>query len=254
MNLHHLGVQIDIHGGGNDLIFPHHENEIAQTESLTGKQFARYWMHNGMMVLAGEKMSKSLGNLVTIAEFLENHEADVLRLMILNSNYRNPLTFSAEVIVQSGRALERMRSALRPSASASSESKEAAEALLSQLEAARQGFLNAMDDDFNTAGALGHLFELVRAINSARDAEVSQANLEQAQNLLLELSGILGLQLERTEKGGVESAPFIELLLELRTELRKQKLWALSDLVRDRLTSLGVIIEDSRDGSQWRWE
>jgi cysteinyl-tRNA synthetase len=254
MNLHHHGEQIDIHGGGNDLIFPHHENEIAQTESLTGKQFARYWMHNGMMQLGGEKMSKSLGNLVTIAEFLENHEADVLRLMILNSNYRNPLTFSAEVIVQSGRALERMRSALRPSASASSESKEAAEALLSQLEAARQGFLNAMDDDFNTAGALGHLFELVRAINSARDAGVSQANLEKAQNLLLELSGVLGLQLEPTEKGGVESAPFIDLLLELRTELRKQKLWALSDLVRDRLTSLGVIIEDSRDGSQWRWE
>ncbi len=116
MNLTHLGEQIDIHGGGNDLVFPHHENEIAQTESLTGKFFARYWVHNGMLQLSGEKMSKSLGNLVTIRDFLAQHEADVLRLMVLNSSYRNPLAFSDEVISQAERGLERLRSALRPAA------------------------------------------------------------------------------------------------------------------------------------------
>jgi cysteinyl-tRNA synthetase len=116
MNLHHLGEQIDIHGGGNDLIFPHHENEIAQTESLTGKTFARYWVHNGMMQFSGEKMSRSLGNLVTIEDFLANHEADVLRMMVLNSSYRAPLTSNEEVVAQAERALERLRSGLRPAA------------------------------------------------------------------------------------------------------------------------------------------
>ncbi len=114
MNLHHLGEQIDIHGGGNDLIFPHHENEIAQTESLTDKQFARYWVHNGMLQLSGEKMSKSLGNLVTIEDFLASHSADALRFLILNSGYRNPLSYNDEIVVQAERALERLRSALRP--------------------------------------------------------------------------------------------------------------------------------------------
>jgi cysteinyl-tRNA synthetase len=114
MSLHHLGEQIDIHGGGTDLIFPHHENEIAQSESLTGKQFARYWMHNGMLQFDGEKMSKSLGNLITIDDFLEDHEADVLRMAVLNGNYRQPLTFNDEVIEQSRKAIERLRSALRP--------------------------------------------------------------------------------------------------------------------------------------------
>ncbi len=114
MNLNHLGEQIDIHGGGNDLVFPHHENEIAQTESLTGKFFSRYWIHNGMLQLSGEKMSKSVGNLVTIKDFLELHEADVLRFMVLNSSYRGPLTYNDEVVAQSERALERLRSAIRP--------------------------------------------------------------------------------------------------------------------------------------------
>ena len=114
MNLSHLGEQIDIHGGGNDLIFPHHENEIAQTESFTGKPFARYWVHNGMLQLGGEKMSKSLGNLVTIEDFLAKHDADVLRMLVLNSGYRNPLTYTDEVVDQTERALERLKSALRP--------------------------------------------------------------------------------------------------------------------------------------------
>src|SRR3990172_6140517 len=211
MNLHHLGEQIDIHGGGNDLIFPHHENEIAQTESLTGKPFVRYWVHNGMLQLSGEKMSKSLGNLVTIEDFLSKHEADVLRLMILNSSYRGPLTFNDGVGGQAERALERLRSGLRPSLPASEQPPgEAPVSLQAQMEAARQGFQEAMDDDFNTAGALGHLFDLVRSINQARDAGADAATLGPAQDLLRSLAGVLGLRLEREDEGA-QAAPFIEL-------------------------------------------
>jgi cysteinyl-tRNA synthetase len=253
MNLHHLGEQIDIHGGGNDLIFPHHENEIAQTESLTGKLFARYWIHNGMLQLSGEKMSKSLGNLVPIEDFLSRHEADVLRMMILNSSYRGPLTYNEEVIGQAERALERLRTGLRPAQGAAEGEADRAPGLKAQMEAARHGFEEAMDDDFNTAGALGHLFELVRSINQARDAGASAAELDPAQDLLRSLAGLLGLRLEREDEGA-QAAPFIDLLMEVRRELRQQKLWSLSDLVRDRLAALGVIIEDSKDGTSWRFK
>ena len=253
MNLHHLGEQIDIHGGGNDLVFPHHENEIAQTESFTGKPFARYWMHNGMLQLSGEKMSKSLGNLVTIKDFLDDHEADTLRLMVLTSSYRSPLKFTDEAIGHIERALSRLRSALRPANAGAAGA--APEALQAQIQATRQGFDEAMDDDFNSAGALGHIFDLVRAINQARDMDAGPEALQSAQALILELTSILGLRLEsRAQLGGGEAAPFIELLLEMRAELRQQKLWALSDQVRDRLVELGVLIEDGKDGTTWRWK
>lgn len=254
MNLSHLGEQIDIHGGGNDLIFPHHENEIAQTESLTGKPFARYWMHNGMLQLSGEKMSKSLGNLVSIAEFLKRYEADVLRMMVLNSSYRSPLSYSDEILGQAERALERLRSALRSAQPLENPAPEAAAALRTQAQTTREGFVQAMDDDFNTAGALGQLFDLVRAINQGRDAGLSAEVLAEAQAALLELTGVLGLRLQREEQTGEGAGAFIDLLLELRGELRKQKLWALSDLVRDRLKELGVILEDTRDGTTWKWK
>jgi cysteinyl-tRNA synthetase len=252
MSLHHLGEQIDIHGGGNDLVFPHHENEIAQTESYTGKPFARYWVHNGMLQLSGEKMSKSLGNLVTVEEFLDKHEADVLRLMVLNSSYRSPLTFNDETVGHAERALARLRSALRP---ATGSQRAMTTRLPIQILATQRGFNEAMDDDFNTAGALGHIFDLVRAINQARDMGHADEELADAQKMLIELSGVLGLQLDKqpeTETG--EVTPFIDLLLEVRQELRAQKLWALSDQIRDQLSELGVIIEDSREGATWRWK
>ena len=256
MNLHHLGEQIDIHGGGNDLIFPHHENEIAQTESLTGKPFARYWVHNGMLQFSGDKMSKSLGNIITIEEFLDQHDPDTLRMMVLNSSYRSPLTFNEEVISQAERNLERLRSALRPGIPGSNTVPEGTlKALKVQMESTRQGFMAAMDDDFNTAGALGHLFDLVRAINQARDAILEQTSLSIAQDLLRELTeGVLGLRLERAATRGTQADPFIDLLLELRDELRDQKLWALSDEIRDQLASLDVLLEDSKDGTTWRWK
>jgi len=253
MSMHHLGEQIDIHGGGNDLVFPHHENEIAQTESVTGKTFARYWVHNGMMQLAGEKMSKSLGNLVTIDDFLAEHEGDVLRMMVLNSSYRNPLTFGDDVIAQAERALERLRLALRPVSGGTLTSGEAVESLNKQVEASRQGYVDCMDDDFNTAGALGYLFELLRAINQARDAGVAPELIDPAQGVLRELMQIFGLRSER-ESGGSQADAFIDLLIEIRRELRSQKLWALSDLVRNRLAELGVLLEDSKEGTTWRWK
>lgn len=251
MSLHHLGDQIDIHGGGNDLIFPHHENEIAQTESFTGKPFARYWMHNGMLQLKGEKMSKSLGNLVTIEEFLREHDPDVLRLVIAGSGYRKPLAFNSDVVADGERALERLRSALRP-ATGDVIAGPAAETLLAQAAQARSAFEAAMDDDFNTAGALAALFELVRAINTARDAGVGGRPFETAQGVFRELAGVLGLRLAAAHEEGQSIAPFIDLLLRVRLELRKARQWALADQIRDELKALGVIVEDGPQGSTWR--
>jgi cysteinyl-tRNA synthetase len=247
MNLAHLGEQIDIHGGGNDLIFPHHENEIAQTESLTGKSFARYWVHNGMMQLAGQKMSKSLGNLITVEDFLSRHEGDALRMMVLNSSYRNPLTFGEDVTAQAETALERLRNALRLAPAGGGVSSE----LLLQIDTTRRGFEECMDDDFNTAGAMGYLFDLARAINQARN---TGADPSAGQSALRELMGVFGLQPERPAAEGGQAAPFIDLLIEIRRELRSQKLWALSDQIRDRLTALNIVMEDSKEGTTWRWK
>lgn len=252
MNLHHMGEQIDIHGGGNDLVFPHHENEIAQTESLTGKPFARYWVHNGMMQLGGAAMSKSTGNLVTVDQFLSEHSADALRMMVLNSSYRSPLKFSEETIGHAKKALERLRSALRPALPDATG--EMPGELSLQMETTRQGFESSMDDDFNSAGALGYLFDLVRAINAARDQGTGSEALQQAQALIVKFASTLGLKLEQSEVGGGEAGPFVDLLIEIRTELRQQKLWDLSDQIRDQLTELGVVLEDSKEGSAWHWK
>ncbi len=254
MNLHHLGEQIDIHGGGNDLIFPHHENEIAQTEALTGKPFARYWMHNGMLQLGGEKMSKSLGNLITIDEFLANHSADTFRFIVLNASYRGPLTFSDEVVEQAERGLERLLSAFRPALpGAKGAPAESMDNLEKQVQITGAGFIESMDDDFNTAGALGSLFELVRAINQTRADSATDEELRAAQSKLREWTGVLGLTLKETAASEHPAGAFIDLLLELRTELRKQKLYAMGDLIRNRLAEMGVVVEDSKDGTSWRW-
>ncbi|HEY1015265.1 MAG TPA: cysteine--tRNA ligase [Herpetosiphonaceae bacterium] len=251
MNLHELGEQIDIHGGGNDLIFPHHENEIAQTESLTGKTFSTIWMHNGMVQLDGEKISKSLGNLINIDDFLADHPADVLRLMVLASPYRAPLNYTDEVVADATRRLERLRSALRPASGALTDGP-AAKALAAAEAAARADFAKAMDNDFNTAGALAALAELQKAVNTARDAGLSGAPFEAGQAALRELAGVLGLRLEEDAAPQTDAAPFIELLIELRAELRKAKQFALADQVRDKLAALGVTLEDGAKGTTWR--
>ncbi len=253
MNLAELGEQIDIHGGGNDLIFPHHENEIAQTESYTGKPFARYWIHNGMLQLGGEKMSKSLGNIVSIKEFLSKRDADVMRMLVLSGNYRAPLIFNEETQDAAEKSLERLKSAFRPApASAKGLSPEAVAALATQTETTRQAFTNAMDDDFNTPLALAGLYELVKAINTARDNGSMDEQLQSAQLTLRELTSVLGLRLQEKQGSG-DADKFIDLLVEVRSEVRKQKLWQLSDLIRNKLKERGVVIEDSKEGTTWRW-
>ena len=252
MNLAELGEQIDIHGGGNDLIFPHHENEIAQTESYTGREFSRYWVHNGMLQLGGEKMSKSLGNIVSIKEFLSKREADVMRMLVLNGSYRAPLLFNDDTLDAAQKNVERLKSALRPaSASASGLAADAIAALASASESAKTNFTDAMDNDFNTAGAIAVLFELSKFINTARDNSATGEQLKSAQGVFRELSSVLGLKLEE-KKGSGDADAFINLLIEVRAEVRKQKLWALSDQIRDKLKELNVTIEDSKDGTIWR--
>jgi len=250
MALRHLGTQIDIHGGGNDLIFPHHENEIAQTESITGEQFARYWTHNGMLQIGGEAMSKSVGNMVAVEEFLQEHEGDVLRLMFLNASYRAPLTFTDEVIEQAKRGLKRLCGGLRPSVSDGGQSEEGFAYLKAKVEDVRVDFETSMNDDFNTPGALSSLFELVRSINQARDAGASDTELSLAQETLKEFAGVLGLGLSEAKSEDV--APLVDLLISIRRDLRDAEQWALADRIRDGLSDLGILIEDSKSGTTWR--
>ncbi len=255
MSLTHLGGQLDIHGGGTDLIFPHHENEIAQSEAYLGHEpFARYWLHNEMLQLGGDKMSKSLGNLVTIRELLDRGADDgqIFRFMVLTGHYRTPLTWSEESFAGARRGLERLRSGLRdydPTATRGDGG-----ALAAQIAAAEADYRAAMDDDFNTAGALAALFELVRGINRARDEGAATADLQAARAKAIELSGVLGLQLVQSNQtaGTIAAAPFIDLLVETRAELRKAKQFALGDRLRDQLKALGVEVEDGPQGSTWR--
>ncbi len=246
-----LGEQIDIHGGGNDLVFPHHENEIAQSEAMHGVQFATYWMHNGMMQLSGAKMSKSIGNLVTIDSFLEEYEANVMRMMVINSSYRGPLTFNEETIDHAVKALKRLRSALKPALPQEGWDKDR---LVNSAAKVKEHFQKAMDDDFNTAGALGHIFDYVKEINQARDEGADQEALDAAQTVLKELTSVLGLDLELPEVQEGAAGEFIDLLIEIRAKLREEKNWDLSDLIRDQLEELGVLLEDNSQGTTWHWK
>lgn len=249
----HLGEQIDIHGGGADLIFPHHENEIAQSEAFTGKKpFVRYWLHNGLLQLGGEKMSKSIGNLITIRELLERNGAGPFRLLVLSSHYRSPLTFTEEAFAAASRGFDRLRQAVR-GAEIDTVPPRPEHDLAALADSTRHGFREAMDDDFNTPVALARLFELARAINRARAAGEPAAALRYAQATLLELTTVLGF---RFDEGGTEqraAEPFIELLLEVRARLRAERNWELADLIRGRLGDLGVIVEDTPSGTTWRW-
>ncbi len=246
MSLKYLAEQIDIHAGGQDLIFPHHENEIAQSESFTGKKpFARYWLHNGFLQIGEEKMSKSLGNMKTIKEVLAKYSADAIRTFILSSHYRSPLSFSWDGLDGAVKGAERLaRAANRPNPSTS------AQALVS--EKYRQQFMDAMDDDFNSAKALGILFDMARDINQAAD---SGLNIGEAVKTLKELAAeVLGLRLPAAGAitGSVEAAPFIELLIQTRLNLRQAKQFQMADEIRKKLTELGILLEDTPTGTTWR--
>ena len=242
MALRYLGEQIDIHGGGEDLIFPHHENEIAQTEAYTGKApFVRFWLHNAWVKSGEEKMSKSLGNFISIGDALEQYSADAIRMWVLFSHYRTPLTFTSEALGAAKRGAERLRLAVRtPSNEPTGDEIDAA--------ANREQFIAAMDDDLNTSKALAALFELAHEINRGRDQDRKVAD---AQATLLELADVLGLTLTESE-ADISAAPFIELLIKIREELRSAKQFELSDRVRDGLDELGVALEDGPEGTAWR--
>ncbi|MCJ7606122.1 MAG: cysteine--tRNA ligase [Dehalococcoidales bacterium] len=247
MSMKYLGEQIDIHGGGQDVVFPHHENEIAQSESFSGKKpFVKYWMHNGLLRLGGddEKMSRSLGNLITIREALQKVTSDGLRIFILSSYYRSPLTYTEEALGAAEKGAERLRQAItRPGSEADS-------AGTADTESYRRDFTGAMDDDFNTPQAIAVLFDLAREINKAGDAEVDSAGMR---DTLKELGGVLGLTFEGQEEAGAgDAAPFIDLLITTRAELRNARQFQLADDIRDRLTGLGVVLEDTPQGTTWK--
>jgi len=259
----HLGEQIDIHGGGADLIFPHHENEIAQSEAALGVQpFARYWIHNGLLQMkdpkTGEiiKMSKSLGNLITIGDLLERRNgSDILRFMVLSANYRSPLTYTEEIYDAAAKGLDRLWTALRDGgAKADGATFTAGSQLSSDAAGVEQQFRAAMDDDFNTPNALAALFDFARAINRAKDEGAGAGDVTAAQAKLRGLMSVLGLRGGPASTGeGQAAAPFIELLLEVRRDLRAAKQWQLADKVRNGMTKLGVALEDTSQDTTWRW-
>jgi cysteinyl-tRNA synthetase len=250
MSLKYLGEQIDIHGGGEDLIFPHHENEIAQTEAFTGKEpFVRYWLHNAWVRMGEEKMSKSLGNFVPVREAVQRWGADAVRLFVLTSHYRSPLTYSEEALDAAKRGVERLRTSLSsaPQVSAAPAGLPVRQAVL-DASPFRERFIEAMDRDLNTPQAVAALFDLAREINRARDE--NQAT-DEAQTTLRELAEVLGLTLAEEEES-LAVAPFIQLLIEVREELRRAKRYDLSDRIRSRLGELGIALEDTAQGTVWK--
>jgi cysteinyl-tRNA synthetase len=243
MSLEYLGEQLDIHGGGQDLVFPHHENEIAQSECYTGaKPFSRYWMHNGLLQLGSDKMSKSLGNLVSVVEALERYSPDAIRLYFLSSHYRSPLAYSDEGAAAVDRSLERVRHALTPANGSGPQVDPTPH---------RARFGTAMDDDLNTPQAVAALFDLARDINRGRDAGQS---INDGQATLRELGAVLGLTF--AERAGsaadLAAAPFIDMLVSVRAELRSARQFALADQIRDNLAAQGVALEDGPQGTQWQ--
>jgi cysteinyl-tRNA synthetase len=258
MNLATHGPQIDIHGGGQDVIFPHHENEIAQSESFTGKKpFAKYWMHNALLRLAGdteEKMTRHVGNTLWVRDALARHSADAIRLYLLSTHYRTPLAWTDADVDAAARGLERLRAAVAPLPSPSSKTDDssAANTLAEIASEARGKFIAAMDDDFGTPQAIAALYDLAREINRARGEGAPPAALAPAQATLRELADVLGLTLKEPESDKLAAAPFIELLISVRQDLRAAKQFALSDKIRDELAKLGVTLEDGTQGTTWK--
>ncbi len=244
MSMEYLGETIDIHGGGQDLIFPHHENEIAQSESFTSRQpFARFWMHNGLLSIGEDKMSKSTGNVISVRQALDEFSPPALRLFFLSSHYRNPLVYSTQNISAQERALERLRYA-------ANEELELAQGEVLEGGSYMDRFTEAMDDDLNTARALAVLFDLSRDIN--RGSEEGKI-VSPARQALRDMAEILGIDLSEPEsKSSGDVAPFVDLLIELRSDLRNAKQFEMADQIRDKLAELGVTLEDSAGGTGWK--
>ncbi|WP_022794446.1 cysteine--tRNA ligase [Marinococcus halotolerans] len=247
----YMGDTIDIHAGGQDLKFPHHENEIAQTEALTGKPMAHYWMHNGYININNEKMSKSLGNFVLVHDMIQQHDPEVIRFFMMQAHYRNPINFDNDLLESARAGLERLRSTLenvkhRCGESADGGSGEGREA----AERAKARFLEEMDDDFNTANAVSVLFDLAREANKyMQQPQTSIDSLDAIIETMTEIGSVLGVSLEKEEEMLDED---IERLLEERVEARKNKNFARADEIRDQLENDGILLEDTPQGTRWK--
>ena len=254
MSKKYLGEQIDIHAGGEDLVFPHQENEIAQSEAANGKEFAKYWMHNAFLNIDNHKMSKSLGNFRTVREISEQYDLQVLRFFMLSAHYRSPLNFSADLMESSKNALERIVNAadnlkyLMKNAKAEVMTAEEKDAY-AKTDAFVTGFEAAMDDDFNTADAVASVFDLVKYINTNTDGESSKEYLKNLFDLLVKLTDVLGLIVDKKEEILAED---IEKLIEERQAARKAKDFARADAIRDELLEKGIVLEDTREGVKWK--
>lgn len=252
----YLGDTIDIHAGGEDLIFPHHENEIAQSEAASGKEFSRYWMHNGFLNIDNQKMSKSLGNFFTVRDIAQKYDLQVLRFFMLSAHYRSPLNFSAKLMDAAASGLDRILTAAEQlkrlySANASAESAMSAKEaeLYEGTRQFQQKFEAAMEDDCNTADAVSAVFELVKYINTNVSSESSGQYLKRLSDRLRELCDVLGIVLERKEEVLDEE---IEKLIEERQEARKNKDFARADQIREKLAAQGIILKDTREGVTWK--
>ena len=253
MSKKYLGEEIDIHAGGEDLVFPHHENEIAQSECCNGKQFARYWMHNAFLNIDNRKMSKSLGNFRTVREISEQYDLQVLRFFMLNAHYRSPLNFSADLMESSKNALERIvdaASSLKDRKAAGAETlTEAEQALVTEAAGFGKKFEEAMDDDFNTADALAAIFELVKFANTNVTEDSSSVFAGALLDELVKLCDVLGLIVVKEEENLDKE---IEDLIAQRQEARKAKDFARADEIRDQLLAMGIILKDTREGVKWK--
>ena len=254
MSKKYLGDEIDIHAGGEDLIFPHHENEIAQSEAANGKPFAHYWMHNAFLNIDNRKMSKSAGNFFTVRDIISKYDPQVLRFFMLSAHYRSPLNFSAELMEAAKNGLERILTAVSNlnfllSKAEDREMTEAEKKLLEEAKVYTARFDEAMDDDFNTADAIAAIFELVKFINTNTDGESSKAYLSALHEQIRELSYVCGLIVDQKEE--MLDAE-IEKLIEERQAARKAKNFARADAIRNELLEKGIVLEDTREGVKWK--
>ena len=254
MSKKYLGESIDIHAGGEDLVFPHHENEIAQSEAANGKQFATYWMHNAFLNIDNRKMSKSLGNFFTVREISEKYDLQVLRFFMLSAHYRSPLNFSADLMEASKSGLERIRTAVEKlndclKKASEGEMTESEKADAASAEELVKKFETAMDDDFNTADAISAIFELVKLSNTTASEEKTSAFLSYMKETIEKLCEVLGLITEKKEEI-LDSE--IEELIAARQQARKDKNFALADEIRGRLLDQGIVLEDTREGVKWK--
>jgi cysteinyl-tRNA synthetase len=269
MSQKYLGANFDIHGGGYDLVFPHHENEIAQSEAATGQPFVRYWMHNGFITVDQEKMSKSLGNFFLVREILAKYPPELVRFFLLSTHYRSPLDFDDEKLIATGRGLERIKTCLRLMQEALAPGPEAGApdaAFLARLEEIKEAFIKAMDDDFNTALAISAVFDLTREVNSFLNSRASsaggRAGLVKAMDVFRAFNEVLGifkvdrngnLLIDDREVGEASLVNgLIELIIKIRQDARGRKDWASADAIRDGLKELGIILEDTPRGVRWK--